>query len=550
MNSEMSMYEFMRATAEKRPDSWAYRFMGRGARMREMLDEIDLAAEGLNRFGVNPGDTVSLCLPNIPHAIIAFYAVNKLGAIANMIHPLTPTKQLIGYLKKTDSKFLFLPDIFYKQHAAELEREGIKVVLCSACDYLPLLTGSLFIIKNYEKLKGIKTNQRVIRWKALFKRSKTKSVFSPPAPGACAVYLHSGGTTGSPKTIMLSSKAFNEIALNGLYMSGLKSVTDEKMIAVLPLFHGFGLGVCVHTMLSNGGSCVLIPKFSPKTVTNIIKREKAQLIATVPTMLEALLSYDEFMSTDLSCIKSVFCGGDKLPMDLKKRFDDCLKSNNSNAQVMEGYGLTETVTVCCVNTPDNNRPGSVGKPIQKIHLKIIDTETGEELPANRDGEICVTGPTMMLGYLNDKEATEFAVRRHADGKLWVHTGDYGYVDEDGFVWFKQRLKRIIKCSGVAVFPSEVEECISSAEEVSACCVIGVPHPVKMETVKAFVVLEKGVQPSDSLRDKIKKLCSDRLIKWAVPSEIEFVTELPLTLVGKVDFHELAKREREKQTANI
>ena len=306
------------------------------------------------------------------------------------------------------------------------------------------------------------------------------------------------------------------------------------MATILPLFHGFGLCMGMHTMMVNGITAILVPVFSAESLAALLRREKPNFIAAVPTLLEGIMKNPKLRRTDLSYLKGVFCGGDTLTEELKNRFDAFLADHGCTASVREGYGLTETVTVCAVNPIRNNRPGTVGIPLADMIMKIVEPGGWEEQPSGSPGEICVTGPTVMLGYLNDPEATAQAVRTHPDGRSWVHTGDFGFMDEDGYIHFRQRIKRIIKVSGIPVFPSQIEDVIARVPGVREVSAIGVPHPYKMQVVKVFVVPEQGVAPDAALTARIRKTCEEQMIRHAVPASVEYRSALPRTKVGKVD----------------
>ena len=317
------------------------------------------------------------------------------------------------------------------------------------------------------------------------------------------------------------------------------------MVAILPLFHGFGLCMGMHTMLLNGMRCILVPQFAPEILADIIVREKPSFIAAVPTLYEGILKSKKLQKADLSCLKAVFCGGDSLSGSLKERFESFVRNHNGDVQLREGYGLTETVTVCAVNPMLDARENTIGLPLADIQMKVVEPGTTNEVAVGQDGEFCIQGPTVMLGYLNDLEATAETIKQHVDGLSWVHTGDFGFMDEDGFFHFKQRIKRIIKVSGIPVFPSQIEDIISAIPGVRLVCAIGIPHPYKMQVVKVFIVPDDEITDLDTLRSQIIERCEVSLIQYAVPKEIEFRNSLPKTKVGKIDFVSLERIEIEK-----
>ncbi|AQP47032.1 hypothetical protein BW730_05385 [Tessaracoccus aquimaris] len=300
-----------------------------------------------------------------------------------------------------------------------------------------------------------------------------------------AVVLFSGGTSSLPKGIELSSANFNALAVSMGAITGFSA--GESVLAILPVFHGFGLGLCVHTALTVGAHSILVPEFSAAIYIDNLLKYSPSFIAGVPTLFQALLQHPKFAKVRFDTLRGAYCGGDSLTSSLKHRFDAAMQSQGGTVELMEGYGLTECVTACTVSPADNYREDSIGIPIPGMRLKVVDADTAEDLPPGGEGELCVTGPTLMLGYLNDPEATEVTLRTHRDGLLWLHTGDIGTMDEDGFFYFKGRQKRIIKVSGVSVFPAQVEQVLEAHPGVHRACVIGTPDEYQMTSVKAFVV---------------------------------------------------------------
>ncbi|MDD2534516.1 MAG: AMP-binding protein [Eubacteriales bacterium] len=554
---DTTLFEQFADAAKQFPDYPALTFFGHSQSYHDVLLQVEQAATALSVIGFKPGQVATICLPNVPQAVIFFYAVNRLGGICNMVHPLSPPEELRHYLKTAQSDILIILDAMLTKHVELLAAHPLrKTIVCSIMDYLHFPINLGFYLTKGRKIKPIPHAEVYVRWPDFMQLGQVDStdVFTVSGnytrqilPDDCAVYLHSGGTTGEPKTIMLSSKNFNILAYQGPQVIG--SPRDEKydpkglsMVMILPLFHGFGLCMGMHTMLTNGMRCILVPLFSADVLADIIVKEKPTFIAAVPTLFEGILQNKKLKNADLSCLKAVFCGGDTLTSDLKQRFDDFIKARAASCFLREGYGLTETVTVCAVNPQLNSRPDTVGLPLADVLMKVINPETQETVPNGQHGEFCIHAPTRMIGYLNDPEATAQTIRIHADGRDWVHTGDFGFMDDDGYFHFRQRMKRILKVSGIPVFPSQVEDVISSVPGVRLACAIGVPHPYKMQVVKAFVVAEDPKANRDELKNQIISRCETALIAYAIPKEIEFRDDLPRTKVGKIDFIELERQE--------
>ena len=306
-------------------------------------------------------------------------------------------------------------------------------------------------------------------------------------------------------------------------------------------------------MLANGGRCILIPRFTAKSYAKQIVKYKCNFIAGVPTLYEALLRLPSMDNADLSSLKGVFSGGDSLSIELKKKFDKFLYDHHAVIQVREGYGTTETVTACCLTPTHIYKEGSIGLPFPDTYIKIVKPGTDEELPYGEEGEILLAGPTVMKEYMNHPDETAKTLRKHDDGLTWVYTGDLGVMDEQGFIYFRGRAKRMIISSGYNVYPGQIENILDANDMVQMSCVIGVPDAYKMQKVKAFVMLKPGVEANEGTRDALLGYCRKHVAKYAMPYDIEFRDELPKTLVGKVAYRvleeeELAKIAREKESS--
>ncbi len=533
-----TMYELLRDAATGSPERTAWEFMGSSATYSQLLQSIDDCADALVSRGIGKGDTVTISLPNCPQALILFYALNKAGAIASMIHPLSAAAEIEFYLRESRSVWIVVLDAFYATAAEAARAAGTDTILvCSIADFLKPAMKVAFWLASGRKIPALPADGRLLPWSEFVATEpKARCEATNPAPEDCAVILYSGGTTGWPKGIMLSSRNFNALGLQVGTQGPV--VPGDIILSILPVFHGFGLGVCVHTFLIGGGTCVLVPRFTSATVAKLVRKVRPQYLAGVPTLFEALMRDPVFAKTDLSCFKLVYAGGDKLPEIVKERFDAFLVARHGRTSLFEGYGLTESVTACVATPRSAYRAGSVGIPLPDMVAKIVAPGTTDELPPGSDGELCVGGPTLMLGYLNSPDETAATIRRHPDGRDWLHTGDLCSMDADGFVYFRLRMKRIIKVSGMSVTPTIVEELLDRHPDVAMSCVIGVPDERKMQAVKAFVVLKDGRKATNGKEAELIEYCRKHLIKWSVPESMEFRESLPLTRVGKVAYSEL------------
>ena len=544
-----SMYEAVKESAitKKKMNSVAYEFQGKKTNYKQFLNKIEVLGKAYKNIGIDEGDMVTVCMPNTPQGVDTFYALNRIGAVPAMIHPLSAVGEIAFYINSTQSKAVLVVDLFYEKvlEALKQVKHPVKVVVAHIKDELPFPLNMLYPLTVKKKPAPLpKDNKNVIDWSDFISGGK-KVKLSDKFPKAedTAVILFSGGTTGTSKGIQLTNLNMNALAAQvaanaGFTMEGL------RMFSVMPLFHGFGLGVGIHTALMASGTCIIIPQFTIKTYARDVKKYKPNVIVGVPTLYEALLRSEGF-DFDLSFLRGMFCGGDSLSVELKKKVDKFLKEHNATIQVREGYGTTECVTASCLTPYDTYREGSIGIPLSDTYYSVVDPHNDKELPYGEEGEICICGPTVMKGYLNNAEETASTLRRHEDGNLWLHTGDLGYMDEDGFVYYKQRMKRLIIVSGINVYPSQVENAIDAHPDVLLSCAVGIPDPYKMHVVKAFVVLRQGVEPSDKIKEEIIENCKKNVSRYGVPREIEFRTELPKTLVGKVAYRVLEEEEAAK-----
>ncbi len=548
---QCTLFEAVKETADKYPDNDAFIFMGKHTSYRKMIREIERCAKALRTIGVREGDCVTIALPNCPQGIYMFYAVNLVGAVANMIHPLSAEKEIEFYLNFSNSVTVVTLDQFYSKFESIRKNTPsvVNIIIASIKDELsvPLMAG--YMLTEGRKIRKIPEDAPVIRWNEFMRLSRVcfyNYAVKRKADDPAAI-LYSGGTTGTTKGIVLTNYNFNALgkqvmATNPIYRTG------DRMLAAMPIFHGFGLGVCIHTMLEGGGCCVLVPRFTAKSYAKDIVKYRCNFIAGVPTLYEALLRLDSLDKADLSSLKGVFSGGDSLSVELKKKFDKFLYDHHATVQIREGYGTTETVTACCLTPIHMTKEGSIGLPFPDTYIKIVKPGTDEELPYGEEGEILLAGPTVMAEYMKHPEETAETLRHHADGLTWVYTGDLGVMDEEGFIYFRGRAKRMIISSGYNIYPGQLENILDAHEKVQMSCVIGVPDPYRMQKVKAFVKLVPGTPKTDETREELLAYCRKNIAKYAMPYDIEFRDDMPKTLVGKVAYRVLEEEELAKIAA--
>lgn len=534
---------FLEAVA-RYPENIAIEYYGRTYTYRAFYEMIRDTAKSLKSQGVKEGDTIAICMPNTPEAILMFYAANMVGALVSLIHPLSAEKEIQNYINGSGATFLLSLDLVYDKVHNIVDNTCIKkIVIASAGDSLKTIKKFLYKFKNRGTVPKIELTDDIMTWNEFINYGYDYQGEIACLKGANdpAVILYSGGTSGDPKGILLTNMNFNALALSCHKMIE-QSGEGESILAILPIFHGFGLGVCIHTTLGCGMRVVLVPNFNPKDFGKLLHKHKISIVCGVPSLFESLTK-TSMGKNDLSKLKSAISGGDFMSKDLKNKVDTYFREHGSNAEIRVGYGLTEASAAICVTPTGEYRESSIGVPFPDTYIKVVRVGTHDEVPYGEDGEICISGPTVMMGYLNNLEETIQTLQIHEDGRTWLHTGDVGSMDKDGFVYFKQRVKRIIISNGYNLYPSYIETIINSHPDVFTSTVIGIPHPKKVQVAKAFIVLKDGVKPSKEVEKSIKLHCEKNLARYSLPAVYEFRESLPKTLVGKVAYRELEKESK-------
>lgn len=561
---DFSAYKLIEYTASKHLNNISYNYYGNTKTYYEFLKQIDEVARSLKAIGVKHKDVVSICMPNTPEGIISFYAANKIGAIASMIHPLSAENEIKHYLNISKTEWLITIDFTMDKVFSIINDTKVKkVVSVSVSESMPPLIKSIYTATNIAKKENItkalkslnpinimnvdENSDKKINWKDFIRLGKeyTKEIDDDFKGKDIAAILYSGGTTGTPKGVKLTNLNLNASAMQNFeHVACLHD--NDKVLAIMPIFHGFGLSVCIHCVQYFGGTSILLPQFNAKTFDKIVKKYEPNVLVGVPTLFEAIIQNKNFRHMRLHYLTCVISGGDSLSVELKKRFDEWLLKHHSPTTIREGYGLTECCAASCFTPLNYYRPGSIGIPYPDTYYKIVEDGTEKEVPYGVSGEIVITGPTVMAGYIRNKKETKQTLRKHKDGRIWLHTGDEGSMDKDGFVYFKGRLKRMIITSGYCVYPNNIENVIDSHPMVRMSCVIGIPHPYKVTVAKAFIVLKENVSETDEILASIKELVEKNLARFSWPYDYEFRSELPKTLVGKIAYNVLIHEEEMKR----
>ncbi|HBA37235.1 MAG TPA: AMP-dependent synthetase [Firmicutes bacterium] len=543
-----SIYEYLKDEVGGDLDFYALNYFGTRITYSEMFRRIDLIAKSLKYLGVKKGDIVTICMPNTPEAVELFYAINKVGGVADMVHPLSSGMEIRHILEESKSRLLFLYDANYAKIEDFIDETSVyRTILVGAEESMNRVMKTAYRLTKGLKIKRPeKWSSEFMGWQEflnvghIIRKRYSIKVNSKDL----AVILHSGGTTGTPKGIMISNYNFNALAQQGgINVSNVRP--KDKIMTILPIFHGFGLGVCVHCPLCLKVEVILIPEFDARGFSNIIDRYRPNVIAGVPTLWEAMMSSERFKKSNLSSLKYVISGGDYLSIPMEEKMNRFLHSHGAEISVTKGYGMTESVAATAFTFDGVNEPGSIGIPMVGNKFKICIPGTTKEVSLGTEGEICVSGPTVMIGYYNNEEETNKIIKIHDDGERWLHTGDLGYISLNGVIYYTQRLKRIIVSSGFNLYPNQIEKVLLEHPKVDRVCVVAIPHPYKMKAAKAFVVLKDGFTPNAKLKAELRILCKKNLAAYSQPKEYEFVRDLPKTLYNKVDYKLLEKQEEEK-----
>ena len=534
-----SMYDYLKDTVSKNEKRSAYSFYGNEVTFKSFMKKIDKVASALKEFNIVENECVTICMPNTPESFALIYAINKIGAICNIIHPLSSTSDIERALKETNSSIIFCSDV------AMPKARHIKVkhfIMVPTSESLGKFLKTLYNIKSSLNMK---LEEGMLTWHEFLNYGVSEDTYVKRDPNSPAAIIYSGGTTGKPKGIIISNANFNAMALQTASVCKYIS-PGHSVLSALPIFHVFGLALCTHTCLVAGMKCIIVPQLNTKKINKELKKYKPSVYPTVPSLLKMSMNDSDPGSNAFKDIKVVVVGGDYLSPQVKSEYEEYLKAHGSSAVVKSGYGLSEACGFCCCTAEVdekhvNNHKGTLGIPNPDMIVKIFEPNSDIEKSVGDVGEICITGPTLMMGYINEDEETKKTLVIHNDGRTWLHTGDLGYMDKDGFIFYTSRLKRMIITNGYNVYPIELEDIINKCKYVDTCTVVGIPHKIKSQTPKAVIVLKSNVQDTLEVREEIRRYCYKNIAKYAVPTEYEFRTSLPKTAVGKVAYRDLEKK---------
>ncbi len=522
-----SFYEILVNTAEHYNKETALYYEKKRYTYHQVLQETNKLADALVTLGIKKNDVVTVCLPNTPEAVFAFYAISKIGAICYEVHPKTTKTMMKRFLQESGSHILLVLNIFIKEYENLTDELPLTIISCNPFEQ----SHPLMRMVCHQKGKTKKAN--IIPYHRL--KTTIKAQNTPLLPLDTCVYLNSGGTSGEPKIIELNALAINNLANEGITILGITDPHGIYMLGVLPMFHGFGLCMGIHSPLMHGAAVSLMTKFNPQKTIKLIKQKRCSILIGVPGLFKSLLKQPKFFTKKLKNLDVAYVGGDFVPSELTKCFNDTMLKYGSQARLFEGYGLTETVTVCNVNTKQANRKHSVGRPVGDFKNKIFSITDKIPLPPFEVGEIAVSGTSIMNGYLHDEALTNQTFLVDEEQTKWVLTGDYGYLDADGYLYFKQRLKRIVKISGVIICPSDVENAVNQIPEIFEAYATDIKDDARGSMIKLFVTKNQNLKIADQeLITILKAKIKEEVSIYAVPKEIVFLDKMPKTDVGKID----------------
>lgn len=555
---ELTAYQYMVSQNEDNLSTKAIMYYGKKISYKNYIDMIDETARRLYNLGVTEGEVVTVMSVANPELEVLFYALNKLGAVINLIDVRSDYKQIKKYLMEVKSSEVVVMDNFLPEFDKCMEDEDVDNIVENVITLSPynsvLFPFNVLAEKKsrkedstlYSKIDEIKKKNKYMTWNDLMSVHKYRYPRYPRyKKNMVAALVHTGGTTGVPKTVKLSNENFNAMAIQYKSLNANYNKGDTFLNGIVP-FVAYGIVVTIHMPMCLGMTNIIAPILSPKEFTEFMIKYKPNHTITVPTYVEHFVHDRKADSINWKCLKNLGIGGDYFPEQSEIYVNEFLKNHGSSSIAEKGYGMTEnssTAGVCLVGV---NKINSLGIPLPLNTYGIFERGTDKELKYGEEGEICITGPTEMLGYLDNEEEEGKVIKIHSDGKKWIHSEDVGIIDEDGFLFFKGRYKRLIPHGGFKLYPSYIEGIIMKHPDIDNCCVISIPDKVYGASPEAHVVIKKdSVSELKKLKEELIKLCQDKLPSYSQPEDFIFEEDLPLTSVGKVDYKKVEKMRIKK-----
>lgn len=536
----LSAFEYVCQRSKNHLNDTALEYYGRKFTYADLIVNVKKTAAALRGAGVKKGDIITVVSIMTPEIIALFYAADMMGATLNLVDPRYSVEGIREYIEEVDSHLLVCLNVVYERCRQAAKRTNVeKVIVLSPADSLPPLMAVGYKLTTPDKNKYA---SNVIRWKQFIKGGEGQSTAAEPYdPDHACVVVHTGGTTGSPKGVMLTDDCFNGIALQFQAYPKLFH-RGQKLMNVMPPFIAYGFACGIHLPLVLGFTVIIIPNLDPAKLGSLVLKHKPEHMFGVPTHYQQLASDPKLRDKDLSFIINYAAGGDSLSRGAEQTVNDFLAAHGARYPIAKGYGMTEVSSAATVAAGLDNKPGSVGIPMVNTVVAAFEPGTDQELPIGQRGELCISGPCLMKGYYNKPEETAILLRRHPDGRVWAHTGDMGYLDEDGFVYLDSRIKRmIIRHDGFKVFPSMIENVVSRHPAVHQCSVVGCADKDHTQGRLPFVYI---VLKSDTTAKKkqvireLERMCAEELPEYVQPVAYKFISSMPMTPVGKVDYRQL------------
>lgn len=536
----LSAFEYVCQRSKNHLNDTALEYYGRKFTYADLIVNVKKTAAALRGAGVKKGDIITVVSIMTPEIIALFYAADMMGATLNLVDPRYSVEGIREYIEEVDSHLLVCLNVVYERCRQAAKRTNVeKVIVLSPADSLPPVMAVGYKLTTPDKNKYA---SNVIRWKQFIKGGEGQSTAAEPYdPDHACVVVHTGGTTGSPKGVMLTDDCFNGIALQFQAYPKLFH-RGQKLMNVMPPFIAYGFACGIHLPLVLGFTVIIIPNLDPAKLGSLVLKHKPEHMFGVPTHYQQLAADPKLRDKDLSFIINYAAGGDSLSRGAEQTVNDFLAAHGARYPIAKGYGMTEVSSAATVAAGLDNKPGSVGIPMVNTVVAAFEPGTDQELPIGQRGELCISGPCLMKGYYNKADETAMILRRHPDGRIWVHTGDMGYLDEDGFVFLDSRIKRmIIRHDGFKVFPSMIENVVSRHPAVHQCSVVGCADKDHTQGRLPFVYIVLKADTTAKKKQVIRELermCAEELPEYVQPVAYKFISSMPMTPVGKVDYRQL------------
>ena len=541
---ECSIYEYLYNNNKEHLNDCALDYYGRKISFSDLFDNIEKTAKAFAAIGVTKGDIITMVTVTIPETIYALYALNRLGAIANFVDPRTSAEGISDYIKEVGSKIIVAISGVYDNIRKAIDDCRIeRVIVQSPADSLPAFKKAVYKLTNKEPM----VSDSFMYWSDFIKEQATPYFVDYEKNHCCAI-VHTGGTTGIPKGVMLSDDNLNSASFQADNSPILVKRGDTFLNIMLP-FVAYGLVLGLHTALTCGWKSILIPVFQISEFTSLLIKHRPNAVMGVTSFYENMINDNSLKNVDFSFLKAALVGGDIISIKVENEINEFLKAHNCNIHLSKGYSMTEASATTTISFENANEPGSNGIPLTHTIIGVFSTDTNTALKYGELGEICIQTPTMMIGYYNNSSETDKVIKKHIDGSVWLHTGDIGYINENGMLYIQNRIKRIIiKYDGRKVFPHMIENSVMKCDGVLSCCAVGVPDCSHVQGALpiVYIIAEKSETDYETLKAEITSICAKELTDYAQPVDFRFIDEMPLTPIGKVDYRALEKMAEEKR----